>query len=259
MKVVLRLAAVLLVLLLCGTGWLLPSSNTPDLEARFSKPSIAHWAGTDHLGRDVLNRTLRATSHAAAIAIPAWLIAVGAGVLIGMLAAVYDKRAVGHLADWAIRTVFATPFFLVLVGLGAVLGRGMGTIFVVVILLGWAPPARHARAIAREALGAPYTQASRAMGFSPLDLARFVLAPACLWPVLAASGGLIVEILALDMALTLFGFGPPPPSPTLGTLVSDGLRSFGAAPWTVLAPLIVMCVLCVMIRGMLQRNAIAVV
>lgn len=98
------------------------------------------------------------------------------------------------------------------------------------------------------------TQAALTLGFSPFDLARYVLAPACLRPVLAASGGLLVEILALDMALTLFGFGSPPPSPTLGTLLADGLRYFSTAPWMALVPLAVVCCLCVSLRALFQRG-----
>lgn len=248
MKVSLRAISAFTVVLLCGIGWLLATADSPNLDVRLSPPSLAHWAGTDHLGRDVLTRTLRALAQAAAVAVPAWIIAVGIGALIGMIAAVRDREPVARMIDWSIRIAFSTPFLLVLVGLGAVVGRGMGAIFLVVVLLAWAPPARHARAIARDVLGAPYTQAALTLGFSPFDLARYVLAPACLRPVLAASGGLLVEILALDMALTLFGFGSPPPSPTLGTLLADGLRYFSSAPWMALVPLAVLCCLCVGLR-----------
>jgi ABC-type dipeptide/oligopeptide/nickel transport system permease subunit len=247
-----RVTAAFLVLLLCGVGWLVRADDAPVLAARLSSPSLDHWAGTDHLGRDVLNRTLRATAGAAAVAIPAWAIATGLGAFMGLIAAVYHGRLYGQMIDWGIKVVFATPFLLVLLGLGVVAGRGMSTLFLVVVLLGWASPARHARAVARDALAAPYTHAALSMGFSAVELARYVLLPTCLKPVVAASGALIVEILALDMALTLFGFGPPPPAPTLGTLLSDGLRFLGTAPWTLLTPICVVCVVCLCVRAVLQ-------
>lgn len=249
-----RVAAVAVVVLLCGVGWFVGSDDTPNLMSRLSAPSLNHWAGTDHLGRDVLNRTLRAAAEAAAIALPAWAIATCFGAFVGVIGAACAGRMISRVIDGAIRVVFATPSFLALVGLGVVLGRGMGAIFVVVLLLGWAFPARHARAIARDVLGAPYTRAALSMGFSATEIARYVLAPACFRPVFAASGGLIVEILALDLALTLFGFGPTPPSPTFGTLLSDGLRFLTVAPWAVLAPLIVICVMCLCFRIALRDN-----
>ncbi len=246
-----RLAAIAVVALLSGLGWVLSANDTPDLERRLSPPSFQNWAGTDHLGRDILGRTVRAAATAATVALPAWIIATFFGTVLGLIAASTRVRVVSITIDWAIKVVFATPSFLLLVGLGAVLGRGMGAIFVVVLLVGWAFPARHARALAQDVLGAPFTRAALSMGFSSIDVARYVLAPACVRPVVAASGGLIVEVLALDLALTLFGFGPPPPSPTFGTLLSDGLRFYSTAPWTVLVPLGIICVMCLCFRSVI--------
>ncbi|HKX29146.1 MAG TPA: ABC transporter permease subunit, partial [Blastocatellia bacterium] len=126
------------------------------------------------------------------------------------------------------------------------------TIFLVVVVLGWAPAARYARALARDALGAPYTRAAYAMGFSTAELSRHVLLPLCIRQVISAKGAILVEIFVLDFALTLFGFGPSPPFPTLGGLISDGLRFFTVAPWTILTPLVSLCAVCVSLRMVLQ-------
>ncbi len=194
-------------------------------------------------------------ARTSAMAVPAWALAVGLGALLGMGAAIREKMLFGRVVDWGIRIVFTTPLLLVLVSAGALIGRGFGSVFLVVVLLGWAYPARHARAVARDVLGARYTQAALAMGFPPLSIVTYVLAPTCLLPVIAASGGLLVEIMALDMALSLFGFGPPPPAPTLGTLLNDGLRFLSVAPWMVATPLMIVCCVCVGVRWFSHRIA----
>src|SRR5438094_60872 len=126
---IIRRAATLFLLLICGIGWLLGPATVVHLESRLSPPSLAHWAGTDHLGRDVLVRTLGATAAAAAVTLPAWAIATGLGVFLGVVGAVLGATPVGKAIDWAIRVIYSTPFFLALVGLGAVIGRGTGTVF----------------------------------------------------------------------------------------------------------------------------------
>ena len=253
-----RVVIVLSLLLLCCVGWLLPAADPPELEARLAAPSATHWAGADQLGRDVLSRSLRAIARTATMAAPAWILVVGAGAILGMGAALREGKLFGRAVDWGIRIVFTTPFLLILIAMGALIGRGLGSVFLVVVLLGWAYPARHARAVARDALGAPYTQTALAMGFPMSRIVIYVLVPACVLPVVAASGGLLVEIMALDMALSLFGFGPPPPTPTMGSMLTDGLRYLSVAPWIVATPLSLVCVLCVGVRWVSHGVARAV-
>ena len=243
-----RTAVVVLLLALCTVGWFAPQAEAPALEVRLDAPSPTHWAGTDHLGRDVLSRCLRAIARTTAVATPAWALAVAIGVIAGMGAASSERRLLSRVVDWGVRIVFTTPFLLVLVAMGALIGRGLGAVFLVVVLLGWAYPARHARAIARDALHAPYTQTALAMGYPASSLVKYVLVPTCVLPVVVASGGLLVEIMALDMALSLFGFGPPPPTPTLGTMLTDGLRYLSVAPWIIATPLLIVCVVCLGVR-----------
>ncbi|RMF05809.1 MAG: ABC transporter permease subunit [Alphaproteobacteria bacterium] len=182
------------------------------------------------------------------VAAPAWILAVASGALLGMDAAMCEGRAFGRAVDWGIRIVFTTPFLLVLIAMGALIGRGLGSVFLVVVLLGWAYSARHARADAREALHAPYAHAALTMGFPTSRIVIHVLVPTCVLPVIAVSGCLLVEIMALDMALSLFGFGPSPPTPTLGSMLTDGLRYLSAAPWIITTPLVIVCLVCVGVR-----------
>lgn len=243
---------VLTAVALCTAGWWLEKSDAPNLDVRLSAPSLIYFAGTDHLGRDVFSRVLRATAEATTLVLPAWAIATAIGLIVGVSAAVLANRPIGRIFDWAIKVTYATPFLLVLVGLGAVLGRGTGVIFGVIVLWAWAPPARMARAVARDALHALYTRASFAMGFSFGKVIRHVLIPVCAKPVVTASATIIAELLALDMALALFGFGPSPPHPTLGIILSDGLRFFGNAPWITLTPVIVVLAICLCVRSVIH-------
>lgn len=243
-----RIGAVLFLLMLCGVGWVLPAADAPALESRLASPSGAQWAGADHLGRDVLTRSLRAIARTAAVAVPAWILAVGFGVIIGIGAAMSEGGIIGRAVDWGIRIVFTTPFLLVLIAMGALIGRGLGSVFLVVVLLGWAFPARHARAIARDALHSPYSRAAMAMGYPMPRIVLHVLVPTCVLPVVVASGGLLVEIMAIDMALSLFGFGPPPPTPTLGSMLTEGLRYLNVAPWILVTPLVILGIICIGVR-----------
>lgn len=235
--------------------WATSGDWIPALDRRLLGPSLRHLAGTDHLGRDVMFRSFAAIGQSAVIALPAWMISTAVGLIIGNYGALYEQRLLGRVVDWLIKVAFATPFLIVLACLAALIGRGSYTVFWVVLLIGWAAPARHARAIARHTLRTPYFVSSVAMGLSRWELYRHVLAPVVARPVVAASGALIAEIMALDMALTIFGLGAAPPQATLGLLLTDGLRFAGLAPWMVVTPIAILGLVAVGLRRQVEQFA----
>jgi peptide/nickel transport system permease protein len=63
-----------------------------DASAMLQSPSLAHWFGTDRLGRDVLSRTLLGGREAMLIATAATIIAMAWGSAVGILVALIGGR-----------------------------------------------------------------------------------------------------------------------------------------------------------------------
>jgi peptide/nickel transport system permease protein len=63
-----------------------------DVMNRFSGPSLAHWLGTDHLGRDLYSRLVHGATIALAVALSAIAVAVSIGTLLGVVAAYLPPR-----------------------------------------------------------------------------------------------------------------------------------------------------------------------
>ncbi len=59
---------------------------------RFAAPSLAHWLGTDHLGRDLYSRLVHGATVAMSVALSAIAIALGLGTLLGIVAAYLPAR-----------------------------------------------------------------------------------------------------------------------------------------------------------------------
>ena len=88
-------------------------------EFRLQVPSTAHLFGTDHLGRDILTRTLYGTRVSLAVAFLSTGISISLGVLVGALAGYYG----GILDSTLMRLVdvlLSVPTFFVIVILQAV-------------------------------------------------------------------------------------------------------------------------------------------
>ena len=89
---------------------------------RLKPPSLAHWFGTDQLGRDIFSRVVVATQLDLAIAVFSvalvFLLGGVAGVIAGFFGG-WTDRIVGRLAD----TIMAFPLFVLAMGIVAALGN----------------------------------------------------------------------------------------------------------------------------------------
>ncbi|MCX7287503.1 MAG: ABC transporter permease, partial [Rhodobacterales bacterium] len=67
--------------------WIAPYDPVAlDVKAKFLAPSAAHWAGTDHLGRDLLSRIIWGARLALGIAVTSVGIAGAIGLVLGLVA-----------------------------------------------------------------------------------------------------------------------------------------------------------------------------
>src|SRR5690606_22648557 len=107
-----------------------------DLGARRAAPSMAHWFGTDDLGRDVLTRAM----HGARISILIGLLAAGTSVLLGAAIGLVAGAMGGTTDAIAMRltdAMLALPRLPLLMTLAAILRPSVPVLVLLVGLVGW--------------------------------------------------------------------------------------------------------------------------
>lgn len=244
------LAAAFLAAVLAGGS--IVAGDRPALRVAFEPPSRLHWMGTDELGRDVAARTLRAAALSLGASTLAWLGAVAAGLALGGYAA-YEPKAWGStLVRGFIAVFYTTPFFLVLVGVVGALGPGLFNVYLVLALVAWAAPARQTAAVVGRLRQATFVVAARSFGYRPAHVLRYALLPEVARPVIVAALAVLPEILALDAALAFFGLGAPPPTPTIGRMVLEGVNYLSVAWWMSTCPVAMLVSLCLAVRVIAQ-------
>ena len=207
-----------------------------DTARGYLPPGVDQPFGTDALGRDLLARTL----YAAGLSL--WVVAQSVGIslvlalVLGGLAGYTAGRLTDRAIGWIISLVYTVPFILIVVAVLAVIEPGMERAYLVIGCIGWAAPARLVRAAVIEVRGARYVLAQRAFGFSATDIFRSTLLPRSLLPAVLSLAYFVPELIGIEVGLSFFGLGAPPPTPTLGRLIYDGLSEFQAAWWLSLAP-----------------------
>lgn len=249
-----RWGVIAALVIIAAAGPLVRGELDVDLQERLLFPSVGHWMGTDALGRDVLARTVAGTSLSLRVSLAAWLVALGLGLVVGAVAGYYAGSPFDWIVSWLIALAYVTPFLILLVGLLGVIGPGLTNAYLILVLFAWAAPARQTRVAVRALRQASFVTACRSFGFTPTRLFRGVLLPFAARPTVVASLAILPEIIALDAALSFFGLGVQPPTPSLGKLIADGIQYGASAWWLSLFPVVILATVCLALRFLVSAR-----
>lgn len=198
-------------------------------------PSLTHWLGTDTQGRDVLTRVIYGARISLAVGIISQVVATLLGVTLGLISGYYGRRVdalIMRLAD----VTLAFPTLLLLIAVAAAVNPSLPVVFVVIGIVGWAAMARLVRGQVLLLKSAEYVLAAQALGAPDHRiLFRHLLPNVRAQVIVAATLGMAGAIMA-EAALSFVGLGAQPPTPSWGSMVSDGRDLLRVAPWVSFAP-----------------------
>ncbi len=205
------------------------SPDAVDITGRLAPPSRGHPLGTDNLGRDLLARLVYGARLSALVAV----ISVGGAVLIGVtlgLVAGYYGRWADAVIMRVVDIFLAFPAILLALALVAVLGAGVSSVVIALVLVFWTQYARVIRAATLAEREKAYVEAARALGAGDLRVIWHHILPNVLSPVIIlATLGMGAAVVA-ESALSFLGMGVQPPAPSWGWTLAFGTRYLRDAP-----------------------------
>lgn len=193
--------------------------------------------GTDRLGRDVLVRLLYGARISLIVAFTATAVALLIGVPLG-LAAGYRGGKLDLIVSRAIETAMAFPSLLFAVGLAAVIGAGLLNVIVVIALFSWYYPARMVRSAVVALKQEQFVEAAVSVGAGDGRIMLRHLLPQLTAPIIVYATGIIAQNILFEAGLSFLGLGVPPPEPSWGQLVADGVSNglYRVVPWVAIIP-----------------------
>ncbi|MER8952826.1 ABC transporter permease [Mesorhizobium sp. M0833] len=198
-------------------------------------PSLAHWFGTDHFGRDILSMIMVGARNSIAVALVAVGIGMGVGVPLGAFAA-----ARGGIADEVLMRlndlVFAFPALLSAIMITAIFGPGAFNAIIAIGIFNIPVFARVARAGALAIWPREFILAARAAGKSKTLISiEHVLPNIATLLLVQGTIQFALGILA-EAGLSYVGLGTQPPMPSWGRMLFDAQTRMVVAPWMAIFP-----------------------
>lgn len=221
--------------------------------------------GTDHLGRDVLNRIVnggRVTMTVGAVAV---IISLFIGVILGGLAGYFGGKVdmiVMRLAEIVGGMPFL-PFALILsaiIGTRISLENRMYLIMIILGLLSWPGLARLVRAQIFSVREMEFVTAAKSIGVREVSIVFKHIIPNVISIILVSATLSFATSMLTESTLSYLGFGIPPPTPTWGNMLTGANNSIIIQQywWRWVFPAIIfsICTICINLIGDGLRDAI---
>lgn len=205
--------------------------------ARLQPPSLEYWFGTDGLGRDILNLVWYGLRTSLFIG----LISVGLGLMLGVLlglVAGYFRGWLETIIGWLTDILLAFPSILLAIAVVTVTGPSVPSVMIAVGVVQVPIFIRLTRSMVLSLREQEFVQTVIAFGATPERIIFRHILPASLGP-LVVQATLSIGTATLEAAgLGFLGLGAQPPTPELGTMLSDAFKGGYSlsSPWTILFP-----------------------
>lgn len=242
---VVGLVLVAIVLLLAALSWLGLTPYDPiaqDAPMRLKAPKAAFWFGTDQFGRDVFSRVCAGLGASVRIAVVSVAIAGTIGTLAGLVGG-YFGRWVDAVLGAIANVLFAFPPLLLALTLASVLERNWFTVAMAIAAVYVPIFYRVVRGPVLRVRELDYVRAARATGQNPWATMFSHVLPNVVGLVIVQVALSLSWAVLTEAALSFLGLGTPPPAPSLGSMIFDARNTVFIAPWTMIAPGVLVVVL----------------
>lgn len=189
-----------------------------------------HFLGTDQIGRDIFSRML----YGGRVSLMVAGVSIVSGTIIGTILGLISGFKGGLIDEIIMRLVdmwIALPFIMVALVLAIVLGQSYGVMFLLLTLVAWVSFVRPIRGEVLSLREREYIQYAISSGASQSRLMLRHILPNISSTVLVIATMKAGSLVLAESILSFLGVGIPAPTPTWGSLVSDGRGYLEEAWW----------------------------
>lgn len=210
----------------------------------FGMPSLAHWLGTDNLGRDMFVRLAVATQFALIISFASTVLAMILGTTIGIVAG-YAGGRIDNVLMRLTEVVMAVPAILLALVIRVIIGPGVLPLILAMALIGAPGFARIMRSPILVLRERDFVTAAEVAGVRKPFIAISHLLPNATTPMLVNFAATASLAVLIESSLSYLGQGVQPPDPSAGRMISEFQRFMYQDPFLIILPALTITLLTV--------------
>ena len=231
---------IMIILLICAAFSAMVAPHDPTeiniLNAKLPPgETLSYPLGTDLLGRDMLSRLIYGARTTVFIS----LVALGTGAVVGTIVGLVAGFREGWFDAIAMRTADAAlgfPTILVAMVIVVIMGAGIESIILAVVLTVWARFARMIRGDVLSIKDMDFVVAAKIAGVSmPIIIWRHIF-PNTVNTLMIITSLQVGQVVLLEASLSFLGLGLPVGEPAWGIMVSEGKAVILEVWWLSLFP-----------------------
>jgi len=211
------------------------------LRERFQPPNVAHWMGTDELGRDIYTRLLYGGRISLSVGLLVALLSTAVGGIVGAASAYLGGRTdevIMRFVD-VLRSLPVLPILIVVAQvmyLKLGVKGGFWNIVVILVLVYWTGVARIVRGVVLSLKQQDFVLAARCVGAPGYAIVARHLLPNAMAPMIVATTLGAGMAINAETALSFLGLGIQPPLSSWGNLLFNAQTYIWNNPWVAVFP-----------------------
>jgi peptide/nickel transport system permease protein len=186
--------------------------------------------GADRLGRDIVAKVIKGAEISIFVGVFAAVLATLIGTVLGAIAGYVGGR-VGDFLEWIYNVFTSIPGILLIFAFAAVLGRGIGTVILILGLAGWTGIYRLVRAEYIKHRTREYVRAAQAIGASHFSRMFVHILPNVSHVVLVQLSLYVVFFIKAEVILSFLGLGVRVDQVSWGTMLSEAQAELVLGHW----------------------------
>ncbi|MBC7429287.1 MAG: ABC transporter permease [Bacteriovorax sp.] len=199
----------------------------------YSPPSAQYIFGTDIFGRSVFLKMIKGAETAVAIGLVTSIISLIIGTILGAVAG-YFGGIVDEVIVWFYTTFSSIPFFMLLIAIAFIMGKGTTTVFISLGVTSWVGLCRIVRGEVMKHKDREYSQAASALGAGHYRKIFKHILPNISHVLIINFSQTFESAIKSEVILSYLGLGVQG-RPSWGTMIDDSKLELARGVWWQLA------------------------